>query len=217
MRLGLRFDRYQVLGSALALILAGGFCAPAAKADFLAFTAPTTGLNTTAPDEGSVNLGLVFTPNFTFMVDALGFYDGLGVTGSEEVALYDSTGDLLASTTVTLGGTLVNNYLFQSITPVTLTAGDTYTVDAFVATNGWTFGPVGTVNGVTFSNDSFLYSSALAFPTNTGGGGPVYYGPNFEIVGANIPEPGSFSLLLIAAALASFVYFRKTWRTASSR
>jgi hypothetical protein len=217
MRSGLRFDRYRILGSALAFILVGGFCASEAKADFLAFTAPTTGLNTVAADEGSVNLGLVFTANTTFMVDALGFYDGLGVTGSEDVALYDSTGTLLASTTVTLGGTLVNSYLFQSITPVTLTSGDTYTVDAFVATNGWTFGPVGTVNGVTFDNNSFLYSSALAFPTDTGGAGPVYYGPNFEIVGSNVPEPGSFGLLLIAAALASFMYFRKTLRTRSSR
>ena len=90
---------------------------------------------------------------------------------------------------------------------MTLTAGHTYTVDAFVGPNPWGYGPAPTqVPQVTFLYDSYLYSSALAFPTSTGGSGPAYYGPNFQIGGA-VPEPGT--LLPLGAGLFALLTLRR--------
>jgi len=199
------------------LVLLGGFCATEVKADTVAFTAPGSGLTTVGANSGSVNLGIEFTADSTFMVDALGFYDGSFVTGSETVGLYNSVGTLLASATVALGGSPISGYLFQSIAPVTLTSGSVYTVEAFVATNGWTYGSLGTASpNVTFDSGEYAYATSMQFPTNASG--LVYYGPNFEIVGASgAPEPGSFGLLLSVAVLTGCLYFRKTWMNGGFR
>src|ERR1700680_1079053 len=136
-----------------------------ARADTLAFTSPggiTTDVNPGSP----VNLGLVFPANSTFSVDALGIYNQSFLTAPELVGLYDSSGNLLASATVALSDPLVSGYLFHSITPVTLTSGNTYTVDAYVGSNPWAYGTGAPItSGVTFKNSTYLYSGGLAFPT----------------------------------------------------
>jgi len=64
--------------AALALVFSA-MGASTARADTIAFTAPG-GLTW---DSGVVNLGLVFTANTTFSVDALGIYDYSGLTAPE--------------------------------------------------------------------------------------------------------------------------------------
>jgi hypothetical protein len=196
-----------------ALVLVGTLGASVAMADTVAFT-PPGGLSQANAPGVPVNLGLVFTANTNFSVDALGFYYQSYVTEPEMVALYDSSGNLLTSTTVTLADPNVDGYLWQSITPVALTSGDTYTVDAFTGNNDWSYGSTApnTAADVTYSYHDYLYTGSLEFPFVTGGaaggGGGAYYGPNFEIASA-VPEPGSLALLAIAFMLMGCLHYRK--------
>jgi hypothetical protein len=98
----------------------------------------------------------------------------------------------------------VSGYLFQSITPVALTAGQQYTLDAFVGNNDWSYGSTAPnqASDLTYNYHDYFYTDSLAFPTDTvtpaGGPGGTYYGPNFEIatpVTAAVPEPASLALL----------------------
>jgi len=206
------FGKFQVAGSIVALALFTAIGSLNAKADTVAFTATGTPANAFGAD-GPVNLGIVFTANSTFSVDALGFYDMNtlypgSLTGSEEVGLFDSTGALITSTTVTLSDPVVDDYFFAPIAPVVLTAGDKYTVDSWTSENNWAYSNGSILPGqapqVTYpgigSDHTYLYTGSLQFPFDTaahaGGDGAVYYGPNFEIAGSSTtPEPGTLVLL----------------------
>jgi len=213
--------RYLSPANVLALALFGVLgIATEAKASTLGFTVPGTVADAGEPDD-PVNLGDVFTVNSAISVDALGFYDQANLTGSETVGLYNSSGDLLASATVLLSDPEVSGYLFQSITPVALTAGDTYTVDAFVGDNDWSYGSTAPNQAadVTYDYHDYLYTSSLEFPTETSGaaGGPggTYYGPNFEIgTGTTSPIPEPSSVIPMSAILlgAAFVARKRTAR-----
>jgi len=168
--------------------LSPAFGAGATGNPFLSPGGPGYGIGPLGYEAGlPVNLGNVFTLKTTKQVVALGFYNQRYLTGPETVALYDQFGNLLSSTSVSLTDPVVNGYIFQSITPLTLPPG-TYTVDAQVNSNPWSFGPAPpTAPGVTFQYDDYAYTSALAFPTTRNGSGPAYYGPNFAF--APTPEP----------------------------
>ena len=80
-----------------------------------------------------LSLGFVFTANANFNVTSLGYYDdqGDGFLTPHEVGIFDSSGTLLASTTLAAGtsGALgPNDFRYQAITPLALVAGDTYTI-----------------------------------------------------------------------------------------
>jgi|SRR5579863_629602 len=190
------------IATGFVFVFVGALGAANAMADSIAFAPPSTPSDASGADD-PVNLGLVFTANTTFSVDALGFFDQSGLTSSEVVGLYNSSGTLLTSATVTLIDPLVGGYFFQSITPITLTAGNQYTVVAFVGPNDWSFGSTHpTANAdVTYNFHDYDYTSSLTFPTNTSSaaGGPsgTYYGPNFEIASGTTttPEPGALMLL----------------------
>ncbi len=154
-----------------------------------------------------VNLGDVFTANTSFSVNALGAYYEPDLVAPETVGLYDSSGNLLASASIPLTNTVVDGYLSQSIAPVSLTAGNQYTVVEFVGLNPWSYGsaPI-TAPQVTFNYDDYLYTGALAFTATTGGSGPAYYGPN---AGIATPEPGSLGLVAAVFALAGCLRCRR--------
>lgn len=176
-----------------------------AKADVPAFTVPTLTSPTNYGEGSPVVLGNVFTANATFFVDGLGIYfDSTllpDLTTSETVGLYDQSGDLLAWTTVSPPGGPGSGYVFDPISQVELTVGTQYTVAAEVGNNPWAYGPSSgsppTNSDITFNGNSYVYSPTLAFPTGTGGSGPAYYGPNFEIAPLEVtPEAGTVSLLM---------------------
>lgn len=76
-------------------------------------------------------MGWTFQTETSISVTALGAFS-VDVQGrSLEVGLWDSSGTLLASDTVTSSGMSVNNSIYESIAPVTLTAGNTYYIAVF--------------------------------------------------------------------------------------
>jgi hypothetical protein len=205
----------------LAVALFAAFAANEARADIPGFIAPVLNSPFDYQAGTPVVLGNVFTANINFSVDALGFYYNptlLPMTQSEEVGLFDSSGNLLISTTVLLTDPVTGSYLFHTITPVSLTAGHQYTVAAQVGDNPWAFGPTGpgpaftptgpppTAPEITFNNNDYLYVSTLTFPTMTLGSGPAYYGPNFEIA----PEPGFYGILALGLAGLAYGVFRRS-------
>jgi hypothetical protein len=140
MRAVFQFCRHRLVRNVLlALALFAALSVTdAIAADTIAFTAPG-GLTTTSTSPA--NLGVLFTANANFSVVALGIYYDPPLLSPETVGLYDQSGNLLASTTIQLSDTAIAGYLFASIAPVALTAGNQYTVAAFVGGNS---GPTGT-------------------------------------------------------------------------
>ena len=209
MRSRLGFRGHRFVGSVFALVLFGALIAANATASTVwVFTAPAGMASPPNYQAGiPVNLGNVFTVNTSFMVNALGAYYETDLVAPETVGLYDGSGNLLASAIVPLTNPVVDGYLFQSIAPVFLTAGNQYTVVEFVGPNPWSFGNAPTTaSQVTFNYDDYNYTGALAFTTTTGGSGPAYYGAN---VGTATPEPGSLGLVAAVFALVGCLRYRK--------
>lgn len=184
-----------------------------AKADVPAFSIPVLNSPVNYQEGNPVVLGNVFTANSTFSVDGLGiYYDSTvlpDLMDSETVAIYDSSGDPLASAAIpATWPTMGFGFWFVNITPILLNQGSTYTVAAETGNNPWAYGPSTgsppTSSDITFVSNSYAYSDDLVDPSNSGGSGPAYYGPNFEIeTTTTTPEPGAVSLLIaIFAALA---------------
>ncbi len=184
----------------------------AAQADVIAFS--TASIDSPADYQAGipVNLGMVFSISSAITVDSLGIYQLPDLVGPEEVGLYSSSGVLLTSTTVNLADPTSGGYLFHGITPVILLPG-TYTVDAQVNNNPWAYGVSAEAPGINFLFDDYLYSSSLQFPTQTGGSGPAYFGPNFQFSAASvsptstIPEP--LTLSIFGAGLAGLAALRR--------
>ena len=166
----------------------------------VSFTAPGPTLNNA---EG-FSLGYAFTTMSATNVTALGYFDDGGLQETHQVGLFDGTGALLASTTITGNGTQVGLFNFNSITPILLAAGGEYEV---VGTSGlidnYTYD---TANfsvepTIGFVLDTFAAGDTLQFATNSDGitaslGGGLF-GANFETdstATAVTPEPSSLAL-----------------------
>jgi len=182
-------NRLLVLLSATLVLLS----ASAARADTagISFTSPGNSLNNA---EG-FSLGFVFTATSSFAIDSLGYYDNGGLTEVHQVGLYNSSGTLLASATVTGTGTQVGFFNYTAISDVDLIAGQTYQV---VGTSGfvdpYAYDPVGftTASNVTFNNDVYTGGDTLAFGTLSAGV-TGWFGPNFEEA-STVPEPSTLAL-----------------------
>jgi hypothetical protein len=202
----------RTLETVLPLVLFGALSASGATAGTLAFTSSGSILDAGGAN-APVNLGLVFTANSNSAVNALGFYFQNDLTGPETVGLYNSAGALLSSTIVPLSNAQVDGYVFQTITPVALSAGNQYTVVAFVGNNDWSYSSIAPnqAAGVTYDYHNYLYSSSLQFTTQTasaaGGPGGTYYGPNFTLQSTATPLPAG--LPLFASGLSVLGFFAR--------
>lgn len=211
--------RSLLLGAAMAGIVSGATCAMAGTP---AFTTSGTVYDAGAPND-PVNLGNVFTSTANISVDALGFYDGTGISAPETVGIFNSSGTLLASVSVPNSGTTVSGYFFASITPVALTKGNQYTVNALTGNNDWNYGFVNpnTTADITYDNHTYDYTSEFTFPTYTanhaGGDSGVYYGPNFEYTTSGaIPEPSTWLMMLFGFVGLAFAGYRPTREAVSA-
>ena len=173
-----------------------------ARADTIAFTPPV--LNSIA-GEPTGNDGLFFTPTISIWVTALGYVKP-GSSSGNKVGLYNfSTSTLLASTTITSSSTLSGNFLYNTITPVLLTAGNEYAVSGlYLAGNGdvgyTATSGVGAASAITFDGYKYDSNGSLDLPTISYT--PPIFGPNFEYVPAS--EPMTMTIFITGALLLPF-------------
>lgn len=166
----------------------------------VSFTAPGTTTNNT----DGFSIGYAFTTLFDTNVTALGYYDNGGLREAHQVGLFDGTGALLASTTITGNGTQVGFFNFNSITPILLAAGGEYEVEGTSGViDNYTFNTVDfTVEPtIGFVLDTFALGNTLQFAISSTGitasaGGGIF-GANFETDSTAVavtPEPSSLML-----------------------
>ena len=195
-------------------LLAGLLLPVAALADDPAWT--FTSVGSSQNNGNGYSLGEVFTVNENIDVDFLGYYalggSASNLTEDHGVAIYDSAGNLLASSTVnsSSGYTDFENFAYNPITTIELYAGQTYVIDG---ASGFTDPYAYDDNGfailapITLLGDNWTVGNGDYFTGTTviGDVSDGYWGPNFgfEVAAAPpIPEPSS--LLLLGSGLVSF-------------
>jgi hypothetical protein len=150
-------------------------------------------------------LGDVFTPSTDITVSSLGVFDyqdnGLGETHA--VGIFDKSGALLASTSVSAGtaSPLDDHFRYADIAPLKLTAGQTYTIAALYLTLSDVIG-YANIGGISANPDiglpgfsaryALTGATDLYFPTDTVlASAPFYIGPNFLYTITNSPSIGA--------------------------
>jgi len=171
-----------------------------AQADTIAFT--PTGLSSIS-GEPAGNDGLFFTPTTTISVTALGYVDP-GSSAGNAVGLYDVlTSTLLASATITSSSTASGFFLYEPITPVTLTAGDEYAVAGLFTPDtgdiGYLSGSAGAAPDIAFDGYEYDNNSTLDLPTTSYS--PPIFGPNFQYDVVPVPEPTTMTIIIAGALL----------------
>jgi hypothetical protein len=167
---------------------------------------------------GSWDFGWNFTANANVSVSGLGYYadPNNGFVDSNEVALYSSTGVLLASATVSNIYALTGHFRYVTIAPVNLIAGETYQIDGVSHGDNYTWDDAGfsTDPSITYLSNSWTSSTVDAFQTNTQTDSDHgFHGPNLflgaPVFTGNVPEPTSLSLMLLGLAGFAAVARRK--------
>jgi len=171
--------------------------------------------NTTGSSLGNppFTLGWQFSTTGTITVTDLGLFDDSqdGFAERHELGLWDSAGNLLASTFVGVGtgDPLVNQFRYADIVDIVLGAG-TYQIGALFASGADPLLFPGEATGfatdsaITFIASAFASGGTLTNPTSSAGTDPSYFGPNFLFEATAVPEPGSLALLAIGLiAIAS--------------
>lgn len=181
----------------------------ASPVPFTAFTTDTT-YSSIGLTSASVR-GWEFTTNAPLQITQLGYFDshdpisgdGLGLLNSHDVGIWDSSETLLGSATVPSGTTapLDGAFRFVSVTPIALTAGQTYVVGA--THHGMADDPTlrksEAVNlvfdpSITLVQGRAVLSSSLAYPFSPSAlDHTIHLNANFK--GEVVPIPGALCLL----------------------
>lgn len=162
---------------------------------------------------GDGNFGFTFSTIFNINVAALGMWDegGDGLAFSHGVGLWNGSGTLLASTTVTPTSTTVpslaggvGQWVFENIgSPITLPAGS-YTLgfyNADGAEDAFRGGTSIIFLAGAFGSDGRADAGAPSFARPIGDSiTDGWYGPNFSTTA--VPEPGAIALLALTGILA---------------
>jgi Domain of unknown function (DUF4082)/PEP-CTERM motif len=155
------------------------------------------------------DLGYTFQTNQAIEVTSLGFYDSPAnvTTNSEVVSLYNSDDQLIASTTVTNSDTLSNEFLFNSIIPISLAAGQEYSI--LTTTNFNYYSGASLASNLTVASAITLGGGLEG--VGEGSGTSAYLGPNFQFSPASVPEPSS--LVLSGTGVLLIVGYRRRRRS----
>lgn len=143
-------------------------------------------------------------------VSALGLWDqtpdGLALTNTYLVRLWTSAGTSLASATIGNASTHVastnsteGRWLFEDVTPLTLTAGQ-YILGAdgdFAIDGARNSQTITTHPDITFKKGLFRNAPA-GVPDSDFSFNASVFGPNMQISTATVPEPGTLALLALA-------------------
>lgn len=181
------------LGFALTLAAA----APAAAQISPAFEYTAT---QTLNEGNPYTLGFSFNLSQATTINALGYWSGGNLT-SHQVGIWNTSGALLASGTVSAADPLQGHYRYDSIAPLLLGAGD-YVIGGqyFNGIFPSNLSGVTTAPGYTWTGDRQLFGG-FAFPTVDTGGSYGQNGialVNFSIGGiAAVPEPGTWAMMLL--------------------
>lgn len=159
-------------------------------------------------DGSAWTLGFEFSPQVDISVDRLGFFDldADGLAGTHGVALWDDSGTLISSAFVSSSDPLIGFYRFSAISPVVLTAGNSYVVGSH---DFRTDDAIRDDRGVTSTIDPDINiitgrwrfpSGSLQFPNISTGSSTVFYNTaNFTFT--RVPEMQSHLLMLIGLGL----------------
>ena len=189
-------------------------CLVALAATAAANAAPITGLTSYTSqavhpnaDNQDHSLGWRFTVNTPVTLSALGYnYFNENYSSNHLVGIYNTSGTLLASATVTNASTVYNGYRYTNLgSPLTLAAGDYYIVGTTRGLNDdWVFEATNIVTDPRISYVGSFFTSGtggtLGFPSNPASD-REYLVANFQF--AEVPEPISmvvFGTLLVGGA-----------------
>jgi len=156
---------------------------------------------------GNYTMGFQFTVGGSDLsVTSLGYFNQAGWTsGTRDVGMFDSAGNLLFSTSVAFDAAQSgDHYTFQTIAPETLTAGETYTVAGVLNSDNWgqwgfdLVAAPGLVSGSV--GGRYGVGPGLTVPqyigaTNGDGSCWSYLNANFQYTAT--PEPATMALLAI--------------------
>lgn len=153
----------------------------------------------TLSDNRPFTIGFSFSLSEAKTVNALG-YNSLNITGPQDIGLWNISGILLASATVTPGSQLVSNFRWTDISPFSLgvgtyVLGGTFTGGLFPSD----LQGVSTVSGYTYLSDRFSGGTGLQFPTSSTDGSYGAQGiglVNVSFGAGAVPEPATWVMLL---------------------
>jgi len=196
-----RFAGYQLILPVFLLLLCPAL-GVADSAGIQSFTNPVVWPNS---DNEDWSLGWEFAVNGSVTIDALGYnYFGVPLNNNHDVGVFNSSGTLLGSVTVSNASTLFNGYLYTSLgAPLVLGSGDYWIAGTTLGLNdGWIYQAdnIVTAASITYLESWFTAGNGgvLSFPS-TDASGRQYLPVNFTIPsGTTTPEPGTAALLATA-------------------
>lgn len=203
----------SLVGSLALLALFGGMPAQAQSlgVDFPAGSSTNFG-------GSSWNLGWSFTANTNVNVVGLGNWaGGSAFPQDQQVGLWNSSGTLLASAFVSNGSTLVGAapWLFTSISPIELLAGQTYVVGAEGGADYTGFNAVAVFDPrISYITDLYTANgganSPLVEPTTTESSPYGWFGGNVELSNVSaVPEPSTWAMMILGFLGLGFMAYRR--------
>ena len=171
----------------------------------------------TAVSYARVPIGFAFTSTTNIVITALGKQKEYGAwnptNSTYEVQILDANSNLLAATWVFTNGTLINDYLYNPISPVAISPGTTNYVLAFLSydfTNSGQYqwvGPTGWDNIQVYVAPELTYLGvAVGFGKLAHDFVPLSNGPNFQFAVASAPLHPQIQLPFLAGTNFIFAF-----------